>query len=41
MQEKEVSLGIRISQLPLAFEDGILSLPLYMIGQLQRIFEQL
>ncbi|OGO91356.1 MAG: hypothetical protein A3F41_00540 [Coxiella sp. RIFCSPHIGHO2_12_FULL_44_14] len=37
MEEKNSRLGVRISQLPLNLEDNILSLPLYMIGELERL----
>lgn len=37
MEEKKSGVGVRISQVPLAFQDGILSIPLYMTGQLSRL----
>ncbi len=37
MQEKKSICGIRISQHPLSFHQGILSVPLYMIRQLPRL----
>lgn len=37
MTEKQLPLGVRISQLPLQLEKNILSLPLYMIGELDRL----
>ncbi len=37
LQEKQVPFGIRISQHPLSFHDQILSVPLYLIGQLRRL----
>lgn len=37
MTEKNVGLGIRISQHPLAYEKGLISLPLYMTSELSRI----
>jgi len=37
MAEKNIPLGIRISQAPLNYNDGILSLPLYLIHQLPRL----
>ena len=37
MTEKNTPFGIRISQNPLSFEQGILSLPLYMIGEIDRL----
>jgi predicted AAA+ superfamily ATPase len=36
MSEKKWPLGIRVSQTPLSYENNILSLPLYMIGELAR-----
>ena len=36
MQEKKVPVGVQISQKPLAFENGILSLPFYAISELPR-----
>lgn len=40
MEEKHSSLGVRISQDPLAFDRGILSLPLYMMSEMPRLLEQ-
>lgn len=37
MEEKETPIGVRISQQPLSLENGILSIPLYLIGQLPRL----
>ncbi len=37
MQERNLPLGIRISQLPLKLEDNILSLPIYLVNQLNRL----
>jgi len=37
MQEKKSPLGIRVSQRPLSYKDGILSVPLYMIGEIPRL----
>lgn len=37
MDEKKSVLGVRISQKPLHFEKGLLSLPLYLISQLNRL----
>jgi len=37
--EKEVPVGVKISPQPLAFKDNILALPLYMIGELQRLLD--
>jgi len=36
MDEKQVSLGIHVSQQPLSLTKNILSLPLYLIGELPR-----
>jgi predicted AAA+ superfamily ATPase len=40
MEEKQVPLGIHISLQPLGLHKNILSLPLYMIGELQRLVMQ-
>ena len=39
MQEKDLQLGIRVSQLPLAFEKNknIMSLPFYLLSELERL----
>ena len=37
MSEKKCPIGIRISERPLAYKDGILSIPFYMIKQLPRL----
>ena len=37
MKEKKVPLGVRISQLPLALEQNMLSVPLYMISEIARL----
>jgi len=37
MEEKQASIGVRISQNPLSFDQGILSLPLYMVSELPRL----
>ena len=37
MQEKKSILGVRISQQPLSYDDNILSLPLYMAGEISRL----
>lgn len=41
MKEKKSSVGIRISQHPLAFHDGIISVPFYMCSQIKRLLEPL
>lgn len=38
IEEKKSPLAIRISQYPLSFQEGILSLPLYLISEIQRLF---
>lgn len=37
MKEKKSPLGIRISERPLEYRDGILSIPFYLIKQLPRL----
>lgn len=37
LEEKESSLGVRVSQLPLGVKGKILSLPLYMVSELPRL----
>lgn len=39
MDEKKSPIGVRISQKPLAFEDGILSVPYYLISELGRLLD--
>ena len=41
MSEKNLPLGIRISQLPLGLNGTILSVPLYMVGELSRLVESI
>jgi uncharacterized protein len=41
MEEKKTDVGVRISQEPLSFFDGVLSVPLYMIDQLPRLIAAL
>ncbi len=41
LEEKKSPFGIRISLNPLEFQDGILSVPLYMIRELKRLVETL
>lgn len=41
MQEKSVPIGVQISRQPLGFKDNVLKLPLYMMGELKRIYEDL
>jgi predicted AAA+ superfamily ATPase len=38
MSEKNSALGIQISQRPLSMQDKILTIPLYMIGELKRLY---
>lgn len=37
MKEKNLPLGVRISQQPLHYHDNVLSIPFYLIGELQRL----
>lgn len=37
LTEKKLPLGVRISQLPLRLEGNVLSIPFYLIGELQRL----
>ncbi len=37
LQEKNLDLGVRVSQHPLGIKNGILSIPLYMISELPRL----
>jgi uncharacterized protein len=37
MDSYECPLGVRVSQLPLSFEESVLSVPLYALGQLPRL----
>jgi predicted AAA+ superfamily ATPase len=39
MQEKQATIGVRFSQLPLSLHDNILSLPLYMLSELHRLLQ--
>lgn len=41
LSDKKAPLGVRISQHPLSFHDGIFSIPLYLIGQLPRLLAEL
>lgn len=40
MEEKGSALGVRISSAPLALENDILSIPLYLIGELPRLVQE-
>lgn len=40
MQEKKSSFGVRLSQQSIDYSDGIISLPLYMVGEIKRIIEK-
>jgi predicted AAA+ superfamily ATPase len=40
MQERDSKFGIRISQKSLSFDNNILSVPLYLIGQLKRLISE-
>lgn len=39
MKEKQQPIGIRISQQPLSFFDGVLSIPFYLMRQLPRLYQ--
>lgn len=39
IEQKKAPFGIRISQLPLSFYEGILSVPVYAVGELDRLIE--
>ncbi|PHQ79166.1 MAG: hypothetical protein COB66_07405, partial [Coxiella sp. (in: Bacteria)] len=39
MQEKKSKIGVKISQAPLSFENNILSVPFYLIKQLEKILD--
>jgi predicted AAA+ superfamily ATPase len=41
MQNKKAELGVKISQIPLDFENNILSLPLYMISEMRRLISEI
>lgn len=41
MQEKNLPIGVRISQQSLTFDGSILSVPLYMISELSRVYKLL
>lgn len=41
MHEKNLSPGVRISQQPLGFDGSILSVPLYMVGEVSRLLGSL
>ncbi len=41
MREKNSPVGVRISQHPLSFTDGILSVPLYMVHELPRLLAEI
>ncbi|SCA63753.1 hypothetical protein SCG7109_BA_00090 [Chlamydiales bacterium SCGC AG-110-M15] len=40
MKEKNLPLGVRISQHPLSFENGILSIPFYLIHAMPRLIDE-
>lgn len=40
LTDKSAPYGVKISEAPLSFDKGILSVPLYLIGQLQRLISQ-
>jgi predicted AAA+ superfamily ATPase len=41
MNEKQLTLGIRVSQHPLIFDGQILSIPIYMVSQISRLVKDL
>ena len=41
MAEKKSLAGVRISQHPLSYNDNILSLPLYMVGEMHRLIKSI
>lgn len=41
MEEKKSPLGIRISQDPLSYDKGILSIPLYMMNEIPRLLDSI
>lgn len=41
MKEKNITLGIRISQQPLHFDGRILTVPFYMVGEIPRLVKLL
>ncbi|MDA9271797.1 DUF4143 domain-containing protein [bacterium] len=41
MEEKKMPIGIRVSQNPLYFDGRILSVPLYMVGEIPRLINLL
>jgi predicted AAA+ superfamily ATPase len=41
LQEKQLKLGVRISQQPLSLEKNILSVPLYIVHEMSRLLEDI
>ena len=41
MDEKKSTLGIRISQSPLSLDGKVLSLPIYMVGEIERLLKDI
>ena len=41
LKEKKTKFGIRVSQKQLSYNDKVLSIPLYMIGQISRIVKNI
>ncbi len=39
LQEKNIPMGVKVSQEPLGKSGNVLSLPLYMVGELKRLVE--
>jgi len=40
LKEREMTFGVRVSQLPLSIDGKVLSVPLYMIGELNRLLTE-
>lgn len=40
MNEKNSDLGIRISQLPFTYKEKVLSIPIYMVGEINRLVKE-
>jgi predicted AAA+ superfamily ATPase len=41
MKENNLALGVRVSQQPLSFDGHILSVPIYMVGEISRLVQML
>lgn len=40
MDEKKLNLGVRVSQFPLSFDGTLLSVPIYMVGEIERLVRE-